>query len=170
MAVPDPLVRSLSDSNTDTRTHSIGIDDPSKDVVKRTNTYAVVANEPSPLVEKMDEQEKSKPFANADGSSDDDEEFIRQSILNDQRRFSTLHNDYVEKVFLQKINETDEFKEQEGKPIVISSDETPNGLSKILDRLNSLNDHQHDKSDRLFTNFDTFFFFLEVSDAIKLQK
>lgn len=141
-----------------------------KDLVKQTNTYAVIENESSPLVEKMNEQEKSKPFANADGSSDDDEEFIRQSIINNQRRFSTLHNNYVEKVFLQKINETDEFKEQEEKPIIISSDETPNRLSQTLDHLNSLNNHQHDKSDRIFTNFDTFLFFLEVSDAIKLQK
>jgi hypothetical protein len=143
---------------------------PRKEVVKRTNTYVIIEDERSPLVEKMDEQEKSKPFADADGSSDDDEEFIRQSILMNQRKFSILHNDYVEKVFLQKINEADEIEVQEDKPIVISNDETPNKLSKVLDHLNSLNDHQHDKSDRIFTNFDTFLFFLEVSDAIKLQK
>lgn len=145
------------------------------EVSEPTTPMSVIMIQPSKINKKSSSaKETTKKTLKIDSdfsSSDDDEEFIRQSIINNQKRFSNPGSGLIEQAFINRINEHEEHKEQEREPImVISSDETPNGLSKLCGRLNSLNELAHDKSDRIFTNFDTLLFYLEVSDAIKLQK
>lgn len=149
--------------------------------MKRNNTYAIINEEKSPIIEAMQKQqenlenrlkEEAKQVAPAfeeQDSSEDDEEFIRQSIINNQKRFKAANTNYLEDAF---INRPTELKEPEvSKPLFkVSEDETPNGLSKLCDQLNSLNRLVEDKNDRIFTNFDCLLFNLNVSDVLKLQR
>ena len=66
-------------------------------------------------------------------------------------------------------NENEEIVPQV-KFIKISSDEKPNGLSKLCDQLYSLSKLSQDKNEWVRTNFDSFLFYLTVSDWIKIQK
>lgn len=142
--------------------------------MKRTNTYVVKDEDKSPILDKMEKQEieleklyhGEELKSPHESSSEDDEEFIRQSIINNQKRFSVMNMDYFEKESLSEIKEED----HEIKPtLTICSEERENGLSQLCDKLISLNDLVTDKNDRIFTNFDCLLFFLEVSDIINLQ-
>jgi hypothetical protein len=150
--------------------------------IKRTNTYVVDNQEKSPIIETLAQQEEKmgKEYMNRDrsvhevfgdkSSSEDDDEFIRRSILNNQTTFQYINSDYMEKSLLQKVHETEE-EHVSNKVIVIGTEEKINGLAKLCDEIDrSLNCLVTDKNDRIFTNFDCLLFYFEVSDAIKLQK
>lgn len=63
-------------------------------------------------------------------SSEDDDEFIRRSIINNQKRFSVFNSDYMEKALLHKVIEADEDLENKDN-INIGTDEKPNGLARL---------------------------------------
>lgn len=139
--------------------------DSSKNMIKRTNTYSLMQDEESSILEAMklqqealdrkrDEENKRISHVFEDkSSSEDDEDFIRQSLINNQKRFNSINNDYMERAFLKRISEVEE--EQEPPHIIsIVGEETQNGLSILCDKLNSLNKLVQDKDDRIFTNFD----------------
>jgi hypothetical protein len=110
--------------------------------IKRTNTYVIGTQEKSPIIEAMEQQEEKmeQEYMNRDrsihqafedkSSSEDDDEFIRRSIINNQKRFSVFNSDYMEKALLQKVIEADEELENKDN-ITIGTDEKPNGLAKL---------------------------------------
>mmetsp|Transcript_9658 Transcript_9658/g.9456 ORF Transcript_9658/g.9456 Transcript_9658/m.9456 type:complete len:96 (+) Transcript_9658:238-525(+) len=89
-----------------------------KTKMKRTNTYVIEDDSKSPIIAKMEKQEKEleKRFygeeakQDEDSASEDDEEFIRQSIINNQKRFSAMNMDYFEKERLSEIKEEPDLK------------------------------------------------------------
>lgn len=173
--------RSMSENipAAEVKINSLG--DEAKNMIKRNNTYSLKQDEESSILEAMkmqqealdkkreEENKRISQVFDEKSSSEDDEDFIRQSIINNQKRFSSINNDYMERAFLKRISEVEEDHEPP-HVISIAGEETPNGLSVLCDKLNSLNKLVQDKDDRIFTNFDWLLFYLEVSDAIKLQK
>lgn len=151
-----------STSQNDPSSNHIDKQDDDKLVVKRNNTYSLGAVEPSPILKTMELQEEkrrqkdiedSEKVAHAfddKSSSEDDEEFIRKSMLKSQKKFSSLNADYIKSTILNKISEVDE----ESHNIEIGKEEVSNGLSVLCDKLNSLSNLVVDKKDRIFTNFD----------------
>lgn len=104
-------------------------------------------------------------------SSEDDEDFIRQSVININKRFSVVNNEYFENVFANRTPKTVSHETDEPKhTVMLGSKEVSSDLSNVFDALNKLNYDVQDKDDRLFTNLDTFLFYLEVSDIIQLQQ
>ena len=132
--------------------------------VKRTNTYVINMDDNSPIldimekqeIETMQEFEQASPNKVFDekSSSEDDEEFIRRSLISNQKRFSSLNigqtTEYMTNSSLPKINEEQDDPEHQ-RTITLGSDEKPNGLAKLCDKLISLNDLVTDKNDRIFT-------------------
>ena len=154
------------------------LDGEGKASLKRTSTYQITSEEKSPFITAMEQQEKeieNKIFDEKDSqwiidinsSSEDDEEFIRKSMIHNQQRFSVRNMNYFNSELLIDNKE----EKADHKPtLIIWKEEKTNGLASLWDELISLNDLVTDKNDRIFTNFDCLLFYLEVSDIIKLQK